>query len=142
MRAILDMLESAQKGDVQQLITDSLQEAAPTYTSELEKQMLDGVMEDGSQIGTYSPMWAAIRKAHGLQVEYVDGHFTGAMHRGLFLQIGGTDMETGSNVPYAQDFQDRYGDEVFAAGGDYLEPFVDEVEQKLMEKIENALNQD
>lgn len=136
------MLESAQKGNVQQLITDSMQEAAPAYVDELRKQMLDGVMEDGSQIGTYSPMWAAIRKARGLQTDYVDGYFTGAMQRGLFLKVRGDEMDTDSPVPYAGEFQDRYGDGVFAAGGDYLEPFVDQVEQNLIEKVENLLNQD
>jgi len=136
------MLQSTQQADLQQLVQGSLQDAAPEYIRELQKQMLDGVMEDGSEIGTYSPWWAAIRKAHGLQVEYVDGYFTGAMHRGMFLQVEGQDLETGSGVPYAEDFQERYGDGVFAVGGDYLEPFVDEVEENLLQRIENALNQE
>lgn len=139
MRTINNLGQAVRKMDLNQLIRDSLQDAAPTYTDELRAQMLAGEMADGSQIGTYSSGYARRRLAKGLQADYVDGYFTGEMQRGMFLDVRNEEMVTGSQVPYQADFENRYGPGSFILGSDKLQAFIQEVEQNLQLGLQDAL---
>ena len=139
MRTINNLLQAVRKTDLHQLIQDSLQDAAPVYTEELRAQMLAGEMADGSQIGVYSPSYARIRQARGLQTNYVDGYFTGDMQRGMFLDVRDNEMVSGSQVPYQADFERRYGPGSFNLGGNKLHAFIQEVEQNLHLGLQDAL---
>jgi hypothetical protein len=139
MRTINNLLQAVRKTDLHQLIQDSLQDAAPVYTDELRHQMLGGLMADGSQIGTYSPSYAKTRQARGLQIDHVDGYFTGEMQQGMFLDVRDQEMVTGSQVPYQADFEGRYGPGSFTLGCDALQAYIQEVEQNLQLGLQDSL---
>lgn len=139
MRTINNLLQAARKTDLHLIIQNSLQDAAPIYTDELRTQMLAGEMADGSQIGTYSPSYAKVRQARGLQIDHVDGYFSGDMHRGMFLDVRDDEMVTGSQVAYQPQFEHRYGPGSFILGGDNLQVYIREVEENLQLGLQDAL---
>lgn len=77
-------------------------------------QLAEGKKSDGTQIGTYSNMWANIRQSRGRQTEFVDLNFSGKHYDNLgFKKITEEYAELGSNISYESDITDRYGKDVY-----------------------------
>lgn len=141
-----------------QVIRDSKNVIIPTLIDVIRKfdfvildyntnQQLDKKGEDskGNKLGTYSNSYARIRVKKGLQVKHVDTHFTGKFHATLQVITQNDQLKIVSNVDYADEIIEKYGEEVLGVQREYLEEFMEnfilpELKRRIDDKFTRAVN--
>lgn len=115
-----------------------------------ERIFLKGKRPSGNKIGNYAepkgdtPSWADIRKARGLQIEFIDLKFTGDLRESIRSTYTGDLFKSKSAVIYINDdeiFEKKYDawKEVFTLSVDELSDLYLYVEYYLNANIEKTL---
>lgn len=85
----------------------------------------------------YSNPYKRIRIKAGLQVSYVDTHFTGKFHANLQIIAEDGQFKITSDIDYGEHVIKRYGKEMLGIQKQYLQDFVDKY---LIEELKKAVN--
>ncbi|MDB0602164.1 hypothetical protein PL373_13600 [Tenacibaculum maritimum] len=85
----------------------------------------------------YSNPYKRVRIKAGLQVQYVDTHFTGKFHASIQIVAEDGQFKITSDIDYGEHVIRRYGKEMLGIQKQYLQDFVDKY---LIEELKNAVN--
>lgn len=97
-----------------------------------------GEDSDGDKLQpAYSNPYKRIRIKRGLQVAYVDTHFTGKFHASLEIIVEDGQFRITSNVDYAKHVIKRYGEKTLGIQQRYLNDFVNKY---LLEELQKSIN--
>jgi hypothetical protein len=142
MATILQLIERIKKADTDNIIEETMEEAAPLITDRQKDQMLGGINSEGKKIGRYrSPAYAAMKSRMnpipGFGIP--DLRLTGDFYKGIYTEVRGDKIITDSVDEKTQDLADKYGEEIFGLSKPVKKEAIKDIKPLFFKRIRNAI---
>jgi hypothetical protein len=129
MATTTEMLERLRSLNVRDLLVSSIEETAAEYVELNTRQMYQGLDGNGQKIQPtyrrqrYARVKNEMNSAPGYGVP--DLKLTGAFYQGYGVRVEGDEVVKDSDVPYADDLFEKYGNAIGELDEDFHEEYVD-----------------
>lgn len=120
----IDLIEKLQAVNVEEIIAQSITESKQDFTALQSDQLYAGKRSDDTDIEPeYSASTRRHKKSKGQPYDRVTTRDTGKYHAGLDVKVKGDDLEIGSDVPYEQYLDKRYGKKLYGLTAERTEAY-------------------
>ena len=124
----IDLLETIEGVDVASEVYASIDETVDQIADLNAAQMAAGLDSKGDRMNDYAPFTVRYKKEFGKGFGAFTDHrtlfFTGKHYQGLYVKrLPGDELEYGSTVSYADEIQEREGEDIYGLNVDSREEY-------------------
>lgn len=138
MTTAAEMMRRWDSVDIEEIVVESIEDTKADLVEENLSQMYDGLKADQTQITPlYAPRTVKAKQKKGQPYDRVTGKDTGQMYKRAGAIVDNDVVRIGSDVPYANDFEKKYGSDVWGIGGQYKSNYLETLQPVMVEKVKN-----
>ena len=140
MRTVLNLLEAAEKMDINLLMQEAMASGKDVYVSQQKEQLWQGIGSDKRAIMPfYSPKTIVIKQQKGQPFNRVTLKDTGDFYNSIFVDPRGESMYVDSRDSKVDDLEKKYGETILGLGGSFRVPYVAVVQTNMLTSVKTLL---